>query len=280
MKNIRVKIFATIKAAFAGGLLLSSIGCGMLNSLSKFQPPGPMSTAGNWQFDLMDSNSNVAALATGFLQQSGSAVTGAFDVSGCANNVSVSGTVEGNNGPDAISLSSNVDGQMLQIVGSGIGTIAPGTAIEGTYTVGALSCSISGLTATVSAQQINPISGAFHGSVQPKSGGTFNISGNVTQGQNTGAVTAALSGTGTVTGSACFSSVNLSGTISGTSVVLTLTSSDGSQTAELTASPQSAAGQLNNGTPGSFTITQLSGAYAVSTGSCAGDAGTFDVTFP
>jgi len=280
MKNTRVRILAPFKVAFTSALLLSLVGCGMLSQLSKFGPPPPMSTAGNWQFDLMDSNGNVASTATGFLQQSGSTVTGAFDVNGCATNASVTGSVgSGDSGPNAITLSSNIDGQTLQIVGSGIGSIAPGTAIEGTYTVGALGCPISGLTSTVSGQQINPISGAFHGSVQTTNGGTLNISGSVAQGQNAGAVAATLSGTATVTGSACFSSVTLSGTISGTAVVLSLTSSDGSQTAALTALPQSA-GQLISGTPGSFTITQLSGTYAASTGSCAGDTGTFTVTFP
>jgi hypothetical protein len=279
MKATKSKVRSIFGAATVGGLLLSSLGCGLLNQLDKIAHPTPMSVAGNWQFDLLDSNGNVGATATGFLQQSGANVTGALNIGNCASNASVTGTVGGSNGPTTVNLAVNVNGQTLTIAGSGIGTITPGTAIQGNYTVGATGCTISGLTATVSAQQINSISGAFHGSLKSKNGSTLNISGNVSQGQSTGLVTSDLTGSATVTGSVCFSTVNLSGTISGTSVELNLASSDGSSTAQLSTNPQPAAGQLG-GSPGSFTITQLSGDYVVKAGSCSGDSGTLTLSFP
>jgi hypothetical protein len=279
MKAGSLGIRFVFKVAFAGAAFLCLVGCGLLNQVSKLENPTPMNVAGNWQFDLMNGSGGVGAVATGFLEQSGSNVTGALDIAGCDSNAGVTGTVGGTNGPTSINLSA-AGAQNLNIVGSGIGSITPGNAIEGSYTIGAIGCSISGLTSTVSAQQINPVSGAFHGALTSKNVGTFSVSGNLMQGQNGGAVTAPLSGTASVTNSTCFTSVNLTGTISGTSVVLDIASSDGSQTAQLTAPAQSNAGQLISGTPGSFTITQLSGSYRVNTGSCAGDSGTFNVSFP
>jgi hypothetical protein len=279
MRAQKSRVRSNFGAAIVCGLLLSSLGCGLLNQIAKIPQPTPMSVAGNWQFDLLDSNGNVGAIATGFLQQSGANVTGALDVGNCGSNASVTGTVGGTSGTNAINLAVNVNGQTLTIVGSGIGTITPGTAIQGNYTVGAMGCAISGLTATASAQQINTISGAFHGSLHSSNGSTLNISGNVSQGQSTGLVTSDLTGTATVTGSTCFAAVNLSGTISGTSVELNLASSDGSSTAQLSTNPQPAAGQLSTA-PGSFTITQLAGNYAVKAGSCSGDSGTLSLSFP
>jgi hypothetical protein len=82
-----------------------------------------------------------------------------------------------------------------------------------------------------------------------------------------------------MTASTCFSKVNFSGTISGTAVNLSLASPDESQTAQLTAGPQNAAGQFTS-SPGMFTITLLSGNYTVNSGNCSGDKGNFNITFP
>lgn len=194
-------------------LALSAAGCGLLNNIAKIPQPTPMSVAGNWQFDLMDSKGNVGAVASGFLQQSSGKVTGVLDVGACGSNASVTGTVGGTNGTNAISLSVNLNNQTLNIVGNGVGTITAGSAIQGNYTVGAISCPISGLTSTVSGQQVNPISSAFHGNLYSNSGPTLAISGTASQGQSSGAATAPVNGTASVTGSTCFSNVNVSGTI-------------------------------------------------------------------
>ncbi len=285
MRYQHSSVSRALRSAVLCGVLFGSVGCNLLKNLPgipNLQGPAPMSVGGNWQMDLMDSSGNVASVATGFLQQSGGNITGSLDLNGCnSNSSSVTGTVGGNNGPNAISLSVNVDNQTLSIVGSGIGTVTPGNAIEGNYTVGATPCAISGLTATVSGQQINPVSGGFHGSLQPKNGTPLNISGTVTQGSNTsGSSSAPVTGTATVSGSTCFNSVNLSGSISGTAVQWQIASADGSQVAQMSSTPITAAGQIGTGSPGSYTVTQLSGTYTVSSGSCSGDSGTFTVTFP
>jgi len=280
MKNNVKNACKAVCAVLMGGLLLALSGCNMLNHLPNVQQPAPMSVGGNWQIDLMDSSGNVGAVATGFLQQSGSKLTGGFDVSGCGSSSDVTGNVGGNNGPNAINLSLPVDNQSLSIVGSGIGAITAGTAIEGNYTVGAISCPISGLTAIASGQQVNSITGAFHGSLQSKNGNTFTIAGSATQGQYASGSSAPVTGTATATGSTCLNSLNLTGTISGTSVNWQLASSDGSQTIELTAPPNTAAGQISSGTPGIFTITQVSGTYNVTTGACSGDTGSFSLSLP
>ena len=244
MKNKIWSASIGFHAVLTCAFLLCSSGCNMLSHLtSELQPP-PMSVAGNWQIDLMDSTGNVASAATGFLQQSGSSLTGGFNVNGCTSSSTATGTVGGNSGPNTINLSLSVNNQTLNIVGSGIGTITPGTAIEGNYTVGAVTCPISGLTATVSGQQISAVSGGFHGSLQSTGGNNFTIAGTATQGAYASGSSAPVTGTATATGSTCFSSLNLTGTISGTSIAWQLASSDGSQVVELTAAPSSAAGQL------------------------------------
>lgn len=280
MRHTNRSACKTFRFSLLAGVLLCSSGCNMLKNLPGIQLPPPMSVAGNWQFDLMDSSGNVGSIATGFLQQSGSNLTGTFDLNGCASGSSATGAVGGNNGPDAISLSLSVDNQTLSIVGSGVGTITPGTAIEGNYSVGAVTCPISGLTSTVSGQQINAISGGFHGSFQSKGGNSFSLAGTATQGTYASGSSAPVTGTATISGSTCFNSLNLTGTISGTSIAWQLASSDGSQTVQLTAAPSSGAGQVNSGSPGSFTITQLTGNYNVSAGTCSGDTGTFSFTLP
>jgi len=217
MKNNVKNAYKAVRAVLMGGLLLALGGCNMLNHLPGIQQPAPMSVGGNWQIDLMDSSGNLAAVATGFLQQSGSNLTGGFDVSGCGSSANATGNVGRNNGPNAVNLSLPVDNQTLSIVGSGIGAITPGTAIEGNYTVGAISCPISGLTSIASGQQINSITGTFHGSLQSRSGSTFTVSGSATQGQYASGSSAPVTGTATVTSSSCFSSLTLTGTVSGTS---------------------------------------------------------------
>jgi len=260
--------------------LLCSSGCNMLPKVPTIPQPAPMSVAGNWQFDLMDSTGNVASVATGFLQQSGSNLTGNFDLNGCEASSTATGTVGGNNGSNAINLSLSLNNQTLSIVGSGIGTITPGSAIEGNYTVGAITCPISGLTASVSGQQVNSVSGGFQGSLQSKNGNTFSIAGTATQGAYASGPSAPVTGTATATGSTCFTSLTLTGTVSGTSIAWQLASSDNSQVLQLTAAPSSAAGQINTGSPGSFTIIQLTGDYSVTAGNCSGDTGTFSFSLP
>jgi hypothetical protein len=262
------------------GVLMCSSGCNLLPKVPTIPQPAPMSVAGNWQLDLMDSSGNVAAVATGFLQQSGSSLTGNFDLNGCEASSTATGTVGGNNGPNAITLSLSLNNQTLSIVGSGIGTITPGTAIEGNYTVGAITCPISGLTASVSGQQVNSVTGGFHGSLQSKSGNTFSLAGTATEGTYASGTSAPVTGTATATGSTCFTSLTLTGTISGTSIAWQLASSDNSQVLQLTAAANSSAGQISSGSPGSFAITQLTGNYSVTAGNCSGDAGTFSFSLP
>ncbi len=280
MKNTSGRTFSGIRAVLIWSSLLGCTGCNMLSHLPGVKQPAPMSVAGNWQIDLMDSTGNVGAVATGFLQQSGSNITGGFDVNGCGPGSNATGTVGGNSQPDAINLSLSVDNQTLNIVGSGVGTITPGSAIQGNYTVGAITCPISGLTATASGQQINALSGSFHGALQSKGGNTFTVAGSATQGQYSSGSSAPVTGTATATGSTCFSALNLTGMVSGSSVNWQLASSDGSQVVQLAAPANTAAGQINTGSPGMFTITQLSGTYNVTAGSCSGDTGTFSFTLP
>ena len=279
MKSKTTRAHRGVRAALMCGLLFAP-GCNMLKNLPGLQQPAPMNVAGNWQIDLMQSSGNVGGVATGFLQQSGNSLSGGFDLPACASSSTATGTVGGNSGPDAISLSLSVDSQTLSIVASGVGTIAPGTAIEGNYTVGAISCPISGLTATASGQQINSLTGSFHGSLQSTGGNTFSIAGTATQGQYASGSSAPVTGTATASGSSCFNSLNLTGTISGTSVNWQLASSDGTQVIQLVAPPNTAAGQLLSGSPGTFTITQLPGTYNVTAGACSGDTGTFAFSLP
>jgi len=108
------RVFVFVGEALICALSLFASGCNMLGGLSKIPSgPTPMNLSGNWQFDFLDTSGNVTTIGTGFLSQSGSNITGMLDVGACGSSAAVTGTVGGNTGPDAVSLSVAVNGPRI-----------------------------------------------------------------------------------------------------------------------------------------------------------------------
>jgi hypothetical protein len=182
--------------------------------------------AGNWQMTLQRDQTNTASTLkteSGFLVQSGGALTGNLLLTGdtyCAGVGSAQGQVSGSN----VAISLNQIGQTINLTGS-LGSTG---SISGTYSILASPCG-STQVGTWTATQVQALTGNLQGTFTSTqtSGVVYQVSGNVTQAANTGGSAANLSGSMTSTNAPCFSSVSISGSISGTSAVFNLLSSEG-----------------------------------------------------
>lgn len=173
---------------------------------------------------LQRQDTNTTKTESGFLIQSGDSLTGEFLLNGdtnCAGVGSALGQISGSN----VTISVTQVGQTVSLMGS-LGT-SP-SSISGNYSILAAPCG-SNQVGSWSATQVQPFSGNLQGTFTStfSSGLVFAFSGTVTQGQNTGTSTASLTGNMTSTNAPCFTTANLQGSISGTSVVLNVLSSEG-----------------------------------------------------
>jgi hypothetical protein len=214
-------------------LILTSFltACGSSNSSNS--DPSSGSIAGNWQMSLQPSNSKLSPRAqSGFLAQNGNNLTGSLlltDVP-CTGIGSVTGTMSGSN----VSLTISPTGLLLNLTG----TVGSGqTSMSGDYNILSTGCSSTNTApqdGTWTANLIPPFNGNFTGQFSPSTGASpYSISGQLTQGSSTGQSTAPITGTLTITGFSCLASANLTGSVSGTSVVLNLVDSEGSQLGEM-----------------------------------------------
>lgn len=217
---------------FCLALLILSTGCGNSNS-------GSTSTSGvvsgNWQISLQPSIPKSKPIAqSGFLLENNGVLTGGMAVQNlaCPGVGNVSGSVSGSN----ITFSVTPAGLDLEFTGS----MTKAGTMGGNYTVLSTGCTgnftapqTGAWTANqVSALNVN-IQGLFTSSHQNLNPGTFNITGKVTQGPSTGESTTSLAGTLSATGYCFFTTADVSGTISGTSVVLNVVGSDGTQIGQI-----------------------------------------------
>jgi hypothetical protein len=165
---------------------------------------------------------------SGFLIQNGGTVTGSviFTDQPCSGVGSVTGTVSG----AAISLLVNPTGVNVNLSG----TIASSqNSMSGNYTTLSTGCSATNVapgTGVWTANRVKPLSGNIQGTFTSKdeSLSPVTVTGKVSQGPNTGISTVPLTGNLSAT-DYCFSTANISGVISGTSVLMNLVSSDGTQ---------------------------------------------------
>jgi hypothetical protein len=197
--------------------LLTSCGGG-----SNSQNASPLS--GNWQISLQRSETNTIKMQTGFFLQSGPSLTGqvVLTQTGCAGVGNAVGQVSG------LSVSINVSqtGQTVNLTGK---SAIDGSNMNGDYSLLASGCGTTQV-GTWTATRVLPLNGNFTGIMasQKTPGVLLHFSGSVTQGANTGTSTATLSGSMTSTDAPpCFNNVNLSGLVSGTSVVLNVLAQDG-----------------------------------------------------
>jgi hypothetical protein len=261
-----------VRRLFVGlllGALLATVSCGGGSSASTQDAP----LSGNWQIILTRHvNPDPPLIFTGFLLQSGNAVTGSVILgSNCAGVGPVAGTVDGQN----LALTINEFGQNVSLTG----TMPSGsTPMGGQFSNLAGGCTDFANTGTWSAIRVTPISGSFHGTFESSTYGTLEVAGTLTQGPNTGGSNATLTGTMTATSAPHFCSfltvAAVTGLISGTTVALNLYGPNGSQITQI-------------GTPSDpLTVTpdgkSMVGRYAFPTVSstCTSDQGAVQLTFP
>jgi len=210
-------------------LLAATLSCG-----SDSQPASTASTiSGNWQFTLVRHNSTEQWTFSGFLLQSGNAITGSviLNAAGCQGVGPVTGTFDGQN----LQITVSAFGQDFSL--SNTSGTSQGDSMSGQFTDTAGGCISFSSAGVWTAVRIPALSGNFSGSFVSPGATTINVTGTLIQGQNVGASTATLSGTISATGSPSFCSYignsTVTGLISGTSVTLTLFGPDGSQIGQI-----------------------------------------------
>jgi len=198
-------------------LILASCGGG---SSGSGNPAMPLS--GNWQMALQKNATAALKMVSGFLIQSGNSVNGNLLLSGqtnCAGVGLASGQLSGSN----LTLTVGQTGQTLNLTG----TLGGNSTMSGNYSILSSPCGNTSV-GTWTATQVQSLKGNFQGTFTSSSRSVvYHFSGMISQGANTGASTANLSGSMQSTDSPCFSSASIAGLISGTSVVFNLLSSEG-----------------------------------------------------
>jgi hypothetical protein len=262
-------------------ILLAAISCGGGGTAT----PQTGALSGNWEIQLFRHvNPNPPLVYTGFLLQSGNNITGSlmFNLSTvgsgqCEGVGAVSGTMNQQN----ISLTINEQGEDISL--SGALPSGSSLALSGQFSNLAGGCTNYANTGTWTATSIAPVAGSFHGtftSTNVPSNGTFNVTGTMNQGPNTGGDTATLSGSIVASGSPNFcsylSSGTITGLISGTTMLINLYGPNGLQITQL--------GEIGSNSTVTITpdATSITGTYTFPSisSSCIGDQGTFQLTFP
>jgi len=284
-----------------GAIALS--GCGGSNRNSGSQSPSALS--GNWQFTMAPpaDGSFSGGLQGGFLLQNSGAVTGAvaysFVVPASPNPVTSAGSATINPG--------TITGQNVAFTATDVtlsftltGTLSLDSAtMQGTYTCASASA-LSG-TACASAQTggtaqtamqwsailVPPLTGPVQGSIH-SAGGTaglsgqeFLVSGALSQGANTGASSAAVTGSLSFLNSItdlsdypCFTLASVTGQISGSTVTLQILASNGSSIGQIGASTAATGGlgtvTFISGQSGNMLESLTGTAYAVYSAACGG----------
>ena len=229
--------------------------CGRNSSPQNSAP----SLAGNWQIALTpnDQVTFQSRTLSGFAQQAGSNVNGSvsFLIPNVTNPSAPPGAgaapLTGNCVGQSVNLSVNQNGQMLTLTGTSSSDLS---SLSGTYTSPAGSCepTENGLWTAI---LVRPMAGSFQGVFHSVSSNSyslqdrdFQITGTLTQGANTGATSASLTGTITATDYQCFSTAALNGTVSGSRVRLSIIGTNGLQVGEMGAA-------VGSQTPGGATIS-------------------------
>lgn len=262
-------------------LVAATVGCG---SNRPATPPSDL-LSGNWEITLQRHAHPGTLLFSGFMLQSGSAVTGSLILGGGCNGVgTVTGTVHGQN----LALTIDEFGQEISLTGTlPTGSPSGSTFISGPFSALAGGCATYASTGTWSATQVTPISGTFHGTfVSTASSGvapdTFNVTGSLTQGPNTGSSNATLTGTVTATGTPHFcpylTSATITGLISGTSVTLNLFDTTGSQIAQV--APATITTNGASLTCSAAATGNVCYSFPPISSSCPGEQGAIQLSFP
>jgi hypothetical protein len=255
------------RIAFLLALPLVLSGCGSNSG----KAPSSGSISGNWQMSLQkDGSTNAPRSQAGFLIQNSDVVTGGMMLTDipCSGVGSVSGTVSGS----AVSLTLNPTGVVVNLSGI-IGSDQ--ASMSGNYTILSTGCSGSQsapINGTWTADLVAPVTGTAQGSITSKPHGTtFSLTGQLSQGANTGDSISSITGNLSFTGY-CYTTATVLGSISGTSVALDLVNTDGTEIGQITGTA-------------SLDGTSLTGTYSVrgqgagASQDCVdGDSGTVTLT--
>ncbi len=210
-------------------LLALVTACGSSNSKSL---SSSTSTSGNWQMSLQNSASTQPPRTqSGSLVQTNDVITGTviFRDAPCTGVGSVSGSVSGS----AVSLTVDPTGLEVTLTGT---LDSNQTSMSGNYTILPTGCGSSDSapqTGTFTANMVSPLSGSISGTfVSNNLITTYAVTGQVKQGANTGDSSTPLTGSLSFTGF-CYSTANVVGSISGTSVVMNLVNADGTRVGQV-----------------------------------------------
>jgi|ERR1700722_1419083 len=257
-----MKTLGAIALAFA----MISTGCGSSSS-SKTQTDD---LSGNWQMTLQSAMSSETQ--SGFLLQSGTAITGSIlfsgqTISGQTSCAGVGATV-GQLSGGAVTITEIPAGQTISLTG------VPSTsfsAMGGNYSILASGCGQTEV-GTWTATKVSPLTGNFGATFSLAGASDFHFLGTITQGLNTGGSSATLTGTMTSADSPCFTQASIAGVISGTSVVLNFLTSDGVTLGKFTGTMTTDAASIGGG----YKFSNASDPTAL--GACEGFGGNSTIT--
>jgi hypothetical protein len=252
--------------------------------------PGTAYAAGNWQFTMAapSDNSFQGGVQGGFLLQNAGALNGGatYAVSLPAEQGGVPTLCSSGSGP----VTGSISGQSVTLaVAAGIQTFnltgtlsADGSTMAGTYTSSdGKGCGTAQTGLKWTATSVPPLTGSFqgsfHSSLNPAlKNQDFPVIGILTQGDNTGASNATVTGTLTFQNYPCLATATVNGQISGSSVILQIIATNGLNVGQIGATPGA-----SNPSPVAFqsssgggAILQGANGYGVTTKSCPG--GTLD----
>lgn len=200
--------------------ILAALSCGGGNS--KNVEMGLLS--GNWQIGLQPSAPATGTpTESGFLVQTGDSLTGQFVFAGqtqCAGLGSAQGTISGGN----VEITLTQTGQTVTLTGT---AASDGSTMGGTYAVLDSGCGDGTSTGTWTANLVKPVTGTYLATFNSYSLGVYSFNVNATQGGNTGASIATISGTATSSNAPCGDNLVVAGAVGGTSVVFNFLTSDG-----------------------------------------------------
>lgn len=246
------------------------------------------SISGNWQFNLTAPTdaSFSGGLLGGFLLQQKGVITGQVLYSlsmpgsppvACDGSAVVTGSLSG----QQLTLTATAGAQTFSLAG----TINPdGSSVSGTYsTLATNNCGTAQSGLKWSANLVPSVTGSVEGYIHSTSSGVptdpvanqdFQVTGNLFQGPNTGANSAAVTGTLNFQGYPCLDTVSVNGQISGNSVILQLIAVNGLNIGRIGAPPATpglpAAVTFGSAAAGGYVLQGPNG-YGVSTGACPGN---------
>lgn len=265
--------------------------CGCSTHRPDIPQPGPQ-LSGNWQFTVANppDQSFLGGLQGGFLVQNDNALTGsvAFAISGSpasicnSGSAAVTGTISGQNviltavaGTQTFTLTGSVSTDNSTLIGTYNST--SGTAADGTV------CGTAQENLPWTASYVPPLVGSIQGSFHSTGGAAglanqlFPVTGLISQAENTGQSSAAVTGTLTFVDPVsqlsvypCVDTVTLTGNISGNTVTLQLIGSNGSNLGQIGGILPTQPVTLNH-FRGSNVLQDTAGmGYAVNTQACPG----------